>query len=161
MIDSCNPSKLDPGLHAAYSIPKDRIRSTMKSEQGCSTTRPEDTGCAAPFSRASVAPSGAGALAFPRPRPPLAPCCGACAEASSTPATNPAAPLAAPLMKPRRPTEVSLDFCSSCSFGLTRDMELPRPPVLSARPAPEQDLAAAAGLDCSPGRCTPGVRHPA
>src|SRR6267378_2782885 len=39
MIDSCSPSKLDPGFAATYSNPRALITSTMKSDPGWSTIR--------------------------------------------------------------------------------------------------------------------------
>src|ERR1700730_17186549 len=39
MIDSCSPRKLDPGFAQTYSIPRDLITSTMKSDPVRSVVR--------------------------------------------------------------------------------------------------------------------------
>src|SRR5438128_8693524 len=102
MIDSCRPSKLEPGFAATYSNPSVLITSTRKSDAGCSTIRgrPPDGGVsvsAANWAFDGVAGAGrAGAS-------------GGCGRATDGWVTSAAAPTAAPLRKPRRPTEPFVD----------------------------------------------------
>src|SRR5215468_3358422 len=101
MIDSCSPSKLDPGFSATYSNPRLLMTSSMKSEPGRSTVRAVPGGCS--VSAASCAPDcvtragrSGGSCGAPATGAPLA--------------TSAAALTAAPLRKRRRPTGSSLPF---------------------------------------------------
>src|ERR1700722_831370 len=88
MSDSCNPRKLDPGLDARYSKPRDLITSTMKSEPGrfvVRTSMPDD-------SVAASAGGGAGARN------------GCVASAPAFAASVATPPSAAPFRKFRRST---------------------------------------------------------
>src|SRR5206468_1748909 len=115
MIDSCRPSKLEPGFAATYPNPSVLIPSTMKSDAGCSTIRdrPPDGGVSvsAPswaFDGAAAAGRGGGS--------------GGCGSATDGWVTSAAAPTAAPLRKPRRSTEPFVDSAighSSWSIGST------------------------------------------
>src|ERR1700722_16407231 len=111
MKDSCRPSKLDPGLAAAYSIPRSRTTWTMRSEPGRVIRRTSAAGGRIfPASRKSCASVGAGA---PDGDDGLDGLLGACASPrgwGDTSAAAPAAPAAAFFRKPRRPTEVFGDF---------------------------------------------------
>src|SRR5579871_205493 len=82
MIDSCSPRKLEPGLAAQYSIPRDLITSTMKSEPG-----------------RSLGVTSAAEVALAAAAPP-----GCCAKATELCASSAAAPAVAPVKNPRRPT---------------------------------------------------------
>src|SRR5947207_12503113 len=100
MIDSCSPSKLDPGLAAAYSMPRLLITSTMKSDAGFSTRRDEaPLGGGSVSARSWVLPGAAGTAGRAE--------AGACAAApaGALRATSAAALTAAPFRKRRRPTE--------------------------------------------------------
>src|SRR5579864_3555240 len=89
MRDSWSPRKLVPGLAAQYSRPSDLMTSIMKSEPARSLLE-TSTVAGAGFAAADVT---------------------ACwAMATGGLATSPAAPAAAPLKKPRRSTEIFLDF---------------------------------------------------
>src|SRR6266850_5018127 len=103
MIDSCSPSKLDPGLPAAYSIPRSRRTCTMRSEPGRTTARwPGRTGGRTlPASRSTCAGEGGGAGSGETFVP-----CAATAPASGplVSAAAPAAAVAAPFRNPRRVT---------------------------------------------------------
>src|SRR6266853_5230430 len=91
MIDSCKPRKLEPGLEAIYSRPKDFRTSTMKSDPDrsvVSTSTPEGSSS---FGIIGAVADWAGTG-----------CGAAIAEAL---ATSPAAPAAAPFRKLRRSTE--------------------------------------------------------
>src|ERR1044071_1754762 len=104
MIDSCRPSKLDPGLPATYSTPRSRKTSTIRSEPGRTTARWPgriEVGRTLPASRSTCAGEGGGADSCEGVVP--------CAEAAlvSGPlvsAAAPAAAVAAPFRKPRRVT---------------------------------------------------------
>src|SRR5205814_2534595 len=98
MIDSCSPSKLDPGLAAAYSKPRLLITSTMKSEAGCSTMRALGRRGGGSVSAASCAGGGTDAR-------DAAVSCGSAASGGADFATSPAAPTAAPCRNRRRPTD--------------------------------------------------------
>src|SRR5438046_1509449 len=115
MIDSCRPSKLEPGFAATYSNPSVLITSTMKSDAGCSTIRdrPPDGGVS--VSAANWAFDGAAAAG-------RAGASGGCGSATDGWVTSAAAPTAAPLRKPRRSTEPFVDSAighSSWSIGST------------------------------------------
>src|SRR5579872_3915446 len=105
MNDSCRPSKLDPGLAAAYSMPRSRTVCTMRSDPGRVIRRAVAGGLTLPASRASCASVGLGAL-------PVWACAVAfrCASTTGAVVTNAAAPVAALFKKPRRPTEFLGDF---------------------------------------------------
>src|SRR5262245_60112007 len=108
MIDSCSPSKLDPGFAATYSMPRLLMTSTMKSEAGFSMRRADEVRGGGSVSARSWAPAGAGVRAG----------CGCCAAAAGTlGATSAAAPAAAPFRKRRRPTE-DLLLATACSSPL-------------------------------------------
>src|SRR5712691_3237243 len=115
MIDSCSPSKLEPGFAATYSNPSVLITSTRKSDAGCSTIRgrPPDGGVS--VSAANWAFDGAAGAG-------RAGASGGCGRATDGWLTSAAAPTAAPLRKPRRPTEPFVDSAigySSWSIGST------------------------------------------
>src|ERR1700674_3871794 len=92
MNDSWSPRKLEPGLAAQYSMPSDLMTSSMKSAPG----------------RSLAETSAAGVLAAAGAAATVAPTC--CAMATELCATMAAAPTVAPLRKPRRASEVFLDF---------------------------------------------------
>src|SRR6185503_8077769 len=109
MIDSCRPSKLDPGLPAAYSIPRSRRTCTMRSEPGRTTARwPGRTGGRTlPASRSSCAGEGGGAASGETfvPCAETAPASGPLVNAAA-----PAAAVAAPFRNPRRVTGCCVFF---------------------------------------------------
>src|SRR5713101_643129 len=115
MIDSCRPSKLEPGFAATYSNPSVLITSTRKSDAGCSTIRgrPPDGGVSVSAANwAFDAAAGAG----------RAGASGGCGRATDGWVTSAAAPTAAPRRKPRRPTEPFVDSAighSSWNIGST------------------------------------------
>src|SRR5712692_987689 len=114
MIDSCRPSKLEPGFAATYSKPRVLITSTMKSDAGCSTSRDR-----APDAGGSVS---AAIWAFDGAAGERAGASGGCGRATDGWVTSAAAPTAAPLRKPRRPTEPFVDSAighSSWNIGST------------------------------------------
>src|SRR5262249_53510480 len=98
MIDSCSPSKLEPGLAATYSMPRLLITSTIKSDAGFPTRRGDAARGGGSVSARSWAPAGAAARAW-------VDSCAAAAAAGVLGATSAAAPAAAPFRKRRRPTE--------------------------------------------------------
>src|ERR1700674_4548378 len=91
MNDSWSPRKLEPGLAAQYSMPSDLMTSSMKSAPGRSVEETSAAGGLAAGAAATVAPT-------------------CCAMATEVCATMAAAPAVAPLRKPRRASEVFLDF---------------------------------------------------
>src|SRR5712692_3559578 len=100
MIDSCNPSKLDPGLAATYSMPRLLITSTMKSDAGFSTRRADALrGGGSVSARSCAAPGAAGVAGRAAAGSCAAPAIGALL------ATSAAALTAAPFRKRRRPTD--------------------------------------------------------
>src|SRR4051812_42108999 len=100
MIDSCSPSKLDPGVAATYSIPRLLITSTMKSDAGFSTSRGDTPRGGGSVSARSCAEDGVTGA-------PSGVATGVCALAvpGALLTTSPAAPAAAPFRKRRRPTD--------------------------------------------------------
>src|SRR5438552_3015856 len=100
MIDSCSPSKLDPGLAGTYSMPRLLITSTMKSDAGLSTIRDDTTRGGASVSARSCAAAGGDGV-------PGRAADGAWAAAptGALRVTSAAALTAAPFRKRRRATE--------------------------------------------------------
>src|SRR6266542_2575236 len=102
MIDSCSPSKLDPGLAPTYSKPRLLMTSTMKSDAGCSMIRELSRGGGGAVSADSCTLPGdwgtdrVGAGAGD---------CGSAAVAGAAFATSAAAPTAAPFRNRRLPTD--------------------------------------------------------
>src|SRR5436190_9101536 len=123
MNDSCSERKLDPGLAATYSKPRDLSTSTMKSEPGFSTVRLSTTTSAdtGSVSAANWAAVGEGALPRRGSAAARGTCCGSCAPTTGTGPTIAAAPAAAlaaaHLRKPRRPKR-SLDFIEQAPLSL-------------------------------------------
>src|SRR2546430_1342583 len=101
MSDSCSDSNVDPGFAARYSMLSDFKTSTMKSEPGCSITWVA-AGRAEPASRVTCAVEG--------PAAPRADPAASWALLIWGLAASAAAPAAAPFKKPRRPTELFVDF---------------------------------------------------
>src|SRR6266850_6463628 len=111
MIDSCSPSKLDPGFPAMYSMPRSRRTWTIRSDPGRTTARSPDRGATGgrtlPASRSTCpgegggAESGAALLSCPA---------AALATGTLVSAAAPAAAVAAPFKKPRRVTALSVFF---------------------------------------------------
>src|SRR5262245_36776213 len=114
MIDSCSPSKLEPGLAATYSMPRFRSTSTIRSEPGRTTAGPVTAGgCTAPASRSICACVGGGAPPAAAAPPPA---CGSSVvvAVAGTVAVNAAVPaaavaVAAPFRNPRRLTRVPFE----------------------------------------------------
>src|SRR5258708_7271324 len=116
MIDSCSPSKLDPGLAGTYSMPRLLMTSTMKSEAGFSTIRDDAPRGGGSVSARNCAPAGDGGVAGRGAG-------GSCAAATGAPrVTSAAAPTAAPCRKRRRATDDLL----RATFGSFPDAAEPR-----------------------------------
>src|SRR6266508_353547 len=100
MIDSCSPSKLDPGFAGTYSMPRLLMTSTMKSDAGFSTIRDDAPRGGGSVSARSCAAAGGDGV------PGRAPggSCGA-APTGALRVTSAAALTAAPFKKRRRATE--------------------------------------------------------
>src|SRR5580692_863085 len=97
MMDSCRPRKVEPGFAQMYSMPRDLMTSTMKSEPGRSVVR---TSAARGFPvSASSDIFGGRAEVFG---------VGSCAAAAAFPATSAATLAAPPFRKSRRSTELFL-----------------------------------------------------
>src|SRR5258705_9952572 len=91
MIDSCKPRKLEPGLEAIYSRPRDLRTSTMKSDPDRSVVNTSTLEGSSSFGIIGAVADWDGIA-----------CGAAIVEAL---ATNPAAPAAAPFKNLRRSTE--------------------------------------------------------
>src|ERR1700687_4323050 len=131
MIDSCNPSKLEPGFAATYSNPSVLITSTMKSDAGCSTRRADARVGGGVVSAASWAlPGAAGAERLDA---------GSWFSTEATGAafaTRPAAPTAAPFRNRRRPTDGRWLTAMTLVLRVLRPWrEYTRPGILSMRAA--------------------------
>src|SRR6266545_1409078 len=108
MIDSCSPSKLDPGLAPTNSKPRLLRTSTMKSDAGCSMIRELSCGGGGAVSADSCTlPGDAGTDRVGA----AAGGCGSADAAGAVFATSAAAPIAAPFRNRRR--LVNLVICSS------------------------------------------------
>src|SRR5581483_7099117 len=105
MNDSCRPSKLEPGLAAAYSMPRSLTVWTMRSDPGRVIARTVAGGRTLPASRANWESVGPGALPAG-----VGASLGRRWASTMGVVTSAAAPVAAPFRKPRRPTEVFGDF---------------------------------------------------
>src|SRR4029079_2829744 len=112
MIDSCRPSKLEPGFAATYSMPSVLITSTMKSEAGFSTRRDETAAGGGSVSARSCAPPGTAGAAVGEAAS------GGCASAAAGAlrATTAAALTAAPFRNRRRPT-ADFEFAICAPFA--------------------------------------------
>src|SRR5215471_8720299 len=108
MIDSCSERKLDPGLAAMYSKPRNLRTSTMKSDPGWSAVITSTDPEMGPVSAARAAAFG---TATPR-------VCACWALARRGFATRAAAPAAALFRKLRRPAGLALDFAISAPSDL-------------------------------------------
>src|ERR1019366_2195665 len=123
MKDSCKPSKLDPGLATANSMPRSLIVWTMRSEPGRVIKRAAAGGRTLPASRASWSWVGAGRAAAGVEEVRWASAIGAVVASA-------AAPAAALFRKPLRPTE----FFSAevfCDFAMIS-------PLCTSRAAPSR-----------------------
>src|SRR5258708_18245304 len=99
MIDSCSPSKLEPGFAATYSKPSILITSTMKADAGCSMMRADAREGGGRVSADNCALTGVAGTARLG---------GSCVSADTTGAalaTRPTAPSAAPFKNRRRPAD--------------------------------------------------------
>src|SRR5262245_51892747 len=112
MIDSCSARNVDPGLAATYSIPRDLMTSSMKSDPGRSVVYTSARGGGGLVSAATSAAPGSGVTDLA-----ACPACAACeasgcaSEGFATMAAALAAALAAaPFRNPRRLTEPFFDL---------------------------------------------------
>src|SRR5215467_7153298 len=102
MMDSCNARKVDPGLAATYSMPRDLITSSMKSDPGRSVVYTSARGGVLVSAAVRRAP-GSGVAAA------RAWGCGAiCGSAAEGFATRAAAPAAAPFRNRRLFTDLGI-----------------------------------------------------
>src|ERR1700723_3875393 len=97
MMDSCRPRKVEPGFAQMYSMPRDLMTSTMKSDPGPSVVT---TSAARGF------PVSAVACIFGGPAEVFG--VGTCTAPAAFPATSAATPAALPFRKSRRSTELFL-----------------------------------------------------
>src|SRR6516165_4168577 len=103
MMDSCNARKVDPGLAATYSMPRDLITSSMKSDPGRSVVYTSARGGALVSAAVRRAPGSGVAVAA------RASGCGAvCGSAAEGFATRAAAPAAAPFRNRRLFTDLGI-----------------------------------------------------
>src|SRR6267378_1555539 len=109
MIDSCKPRKLEPGLEAIYSRPRDLRTSTMKSDPDRSIVKTSTLEGSSSFGIIRAVADWAGIA------------CGAASVEAL--ATSPAAPAAAPFKNLRRSTE---SFFAMARMSFKKSCWLPR-----------------------------------